>query len=187
MPLRFSFDASFLTTATTLERGLMSTRLLPRVGYPSYASAVAPNQSIVTSGGVDVFAMTLVQGETYKFDIDNGSINLELDIINHAGKRVGGNDDFNGGRDPFLSFTADQTGTYYVAVRHASNDYIDGSFDWERTPAPTRDLQLLGLGGDHAEIHLQPFGCIAVAQLLERLGHRARERRQRPDPAQRRQ
>jgi Ca2+-binding RTX toxin-like protein len=98
---------------------------------------VAPNQSIVTSGGVDVFAMTLVQGETYKFDIDNGSINLELDIINHAGKRVGGNDDFNGGRDPFLSFTADQTGTYYVAVRHASNDYIDGFFDWERTPAPT--------------------------------------------------
>jgi hypothetical protein len=137
MPLRFGFDASFLTTASTLERGNMFPGSYQELDYPSYASAVAPNQSIATSGGVDVFAMTLIQGETYKFDIDNGSIDLELDIIDQAGKRVGGNDDFNGGRDPFLSFTAARRGPTSSPSVTPPNDYLDGFFDWERTPTPT--------------------------------------------------
>ena len=137
MPLNFSFDASYLTTAGTLERGDMTSGSYPGLDYPNYKSAVAPNQSISTSGGVDVFAMTLVQGQTYYFDIDNGTIDLELDIINQAGNRVGGNDNSGTGLDPFLGFTAAQTGTYYIAVHHASNDYLANSFDWERTSSPT--------------------------------------------------
>ncbi|HVG48726.1 MAG TPA: pre-peptidase C-terminal domain-containing protein, partial [Rubellimicrobium sp.] len=137
MPIQFSFDASTLTAAGYLERADLTTGSYPGLDYPTYRSAVAPNQSIATSGGVDVFAMTFVAGETYKFDIDNGAIDLELDLINQSGLRVATNDNASGGLDPFLSYTATQTGTYFVAVHHASNDYVDGSFKFEGTSGPT--------------------------------------------------
>lgn len=141
-PYLFSFDASHLTTAGYLERAYFRKGSYPGLDYPTYYSAVAPSQSISTSGGVDVVAMTLVAGQTYKFDIDYGAIDLELDIINQAGIRVGGSDNYNGGSDPFLSFTATQTGTYFIAVHHTSNDYINGSFQFEGTPGPTGRYQL---------------------------------------------
>jgi Ca2+-binding RTX toxin-like protein len=137
MATQFSFDASYLQTAGTLERAYLTKGTYPGLDYPNYASGVAPDQSISTRGGVDVFAMTLVAGQTYKFDIDNASIDLEIDIINQAGQRVGGNDDSSGSDNPFLSFTASRTGTYFIAVHHAANDYVDGFFDWERPSAPT--------------------------------------------------
>ena len=137
MPLTFSFDASTLTSAGYLGRADLSTGSHPGLDYPTYFSGVAPSQSIATSGGVDVFSMTLVAGETYKFDIDSGLIDLELDIINQAGLRVANSDNYGGGIDPFLSFTATTTGTYFVAVHHASNNYVDGSFRFEGTPGPT--------------------------------------------------
>jgi Ca2+-binding RTX toxin-like protein len=137
MPTQFSFDASTLATAGYLDRADLTTGSYPGLDYPTYYSAVAPAQSIATSGGVDVVAMTLVAGETYKFDIDNGAIDLELDIINQSGLRVAISDNYNGGTDPFLSFTATQTGTYFIAVHHAANDYVDGSFQFEGTPGPT--------------------------------------------------
>ena len=137
MATQFNFDASYLHTAGTLERAYLTKGSYPGLDYPGYHSAIAPNQTISTRGGVDVFAMTLVAGHAYKFDIDNAALDLELDIINQAGRRVSGNDDYNGGDNPFLSFTPTQTGIYYIAVHHASNDYIDGFFNWERPSTPT--------------------------------------------------
>lgn len=139
MPLQFSFDASYLTTAPYIDRGNFSTgrsSTFPGLDYPTYYSAIAPNQSIATSGGVDVFAMTMVAGQTYKLDIDSGAIDLEIDIIDASGKLIRTADNFNGDMNPFLSFTAGLTGTYYIAVHHASNDYVDGSFQFEGTAGP---------------------------------------------------
>ncbi|TNC46937.1 hypothetical protein FHG66_17755 [Rubellimicrobium rubrum] len=141
MPTTFSFDASSLLSAGTLERADFSTGSYPGLDYPTYFSAVAPAQSIATSGGVDVFAMTLISGHTYKFDIDGGATDLEFDIIDQSGQRVGGADDYNGGTDPFLSFTATQTGTYFIAIHHAANDYVDGSFQFEGSASPTGRYQ----------------------------------------------
>lgn len=144
MPLQFSFDASTPATAGTLERGDFTTGSYPGLDYPTYFSAVAPNQSIATSGGVDVVALTMVAGQNYKFDIDNSAaaLDLELDIINQKGIRVSGNDDSGGTDDPFLSFTAAKTGTYFIAIHHTTNDYVDGSFRFEGTPTPTGAYQL---------------------------------------------
>lgn len=142
MPHTFSFDASALSTAGYLDRANFTTGRFPGLDYPGYYSAVAPYQSIATSGGVDVFAMTLVAGHTYNFDIDYAALDLELDLIDHGGLRVAGSDNFAGGWAPFLSFTASQTGTYFIAVHHAANDYVNGSFQFEGTPGPTGSYQL---------------------------------------------
>jgi Ca2+-binding RTX toxin-like protein len=128
-PHFFGFDASYMQTAGYLERADLKIGEYDGLDYPDYYSAVAPSQAISTYGGVDVFAVTMLAGQTYKLDIDGASIPLEFDIINAAGKRVGGAADFQ-------SFTASQTGTYYIAVHHASNDYT-GEFDWERDTAST--------------------------------------------------
>ena len=142
MPSTFSFDASTITSAGTLERADFTKGSYPGLDYPGSYSAVAPSQSIATSGGVDVVALTMVAGQTYKFDIDGAALNLELDVISQSGVRVAGNDNYNGGADPFLSFTPTATGTYFIAVHHAANDYVDGSFQFEGTPGPTGRYQL---------------------------------------------
>ena len=51
MPLRFAFDASYLTTAPTIERGIFTQGSYPGLDYPTYYSAIAPDQAIVTRGG----------------------------------------------------------------------------------------------------------------------------------------
>ena len=59
MPSIFSFDASTITSAGTLERASFTKGSHPGLDYPNDYSAVAPDQSIATSGGVDVFSMTI--------------------------------------------------------------------------------------------------------------------------------
>ena len=146
-PYLFSFDSSYITTAGHLERGLFSKGGGFGIDNPNAYSASAPYQTISTAGGVDVVAMTLVAGQTYVFDIDNGTggasyIDLELDIINQAGTLVRNVDDTSSGRDPFVTFTPTVSGLYYVAVHQAGNDYINGSFNWERTGSDTGDYTL---------------------------------------------
>ena len=149
MPYRFSFDTSTITTAALLERGNFSKGTGPGVDNPNHYSAVAPYQSISTYGGVDVVAMTLIAGQSYTFDIDNGTggasyIDLQLDVINQAGTLVATSDNPTSTiRDPYLTFTAQVSGTYYVAVHHADNDYINGSFKFEGTGGNTGDYSLV--------------------------------------------
>lgn len=131
MATTFNFDASYPSTARQLERADLTTGDYPGTwfDYPNWYSAVAPSQSISSFGGVDVFAVTMVQGQTYEFDIDSASLNLQIDILDQSGRRVATHDgsDFNA----FIEWTATQTGQYYVAVRHTNNEYT-GNFDWER-------------------------------------------------------
>ena len=147
MPFTFQYDTSYITSAGLLERGLFSTGSGYGIDNPNHYSASAPYQSISTYGGVDVVAMTLVAGQSYTFDIDNGiggsnPIDLQLDIINQAGSLVRTVDDTSSGRDPYLTFTPTVTGTYYVAVHQAGNDYVNGSFKFEGTGSDTGDYIL---------------------------------------------
>lgn len=148
MPSSFGFDASSIPTAPLLERGLFSKGTAPGVNDPNQYSAVALNQAIVTYGGVDLFQMTLVAGQTYTFDVDNGygdasSIDLRLDLINQAGSLVAFSDNpSSADRDPLLTFTAATTGIYYVAIHQTGNNYVDGSFAFAGTGNDTGDYTL---------------------------------------------
>jgi hypothetical protein len=138
MATRFDFDTSTISTALQLERANLTTGSYPASWFdyssPSWVSAVSPYQSISSYGGVDVFAVTMVQGQTYELDIDLAQLNLEIDIIDQSGRRVAFNDgaDFNA----FIEYTAGKTGQYYVAIHHADNNY-KGNFDWERDTSQT--------------------------------------------------
>lgn len=140
MATRFDFDTSFPSTAVQLERAnlTLGDYAARWFDYPGWYSAVSPNQSIATRGGVDVFAVTMVQGQTYEFDIDLAQLNLEIDILDQSGRRVASADGAN--LDAFLEWTATQTGQYYVAVRHADNEYT-GNFNWQRDTLQTGDYK----------------------------------------------
>lgn len=140
MATRFDFDTSYPSTAVQLERANLTLGDYPTswFDYANWYSAVSPNQSIATRGGVDVFAVTMVQGQTYELDIDLAQLNLEIDILDQAGRRVASADGAN--FDAFLEWTATRTGQYYVAIRHADNEYT-GNFNWQRDTLQTGDYK----------------------------------------------
>ncbi len=133
MATRFDFNANYPSTATQLERANLTTGSYPASWFDysssSWVSAVSPAQAISSFGGVDVFAVTMVQGQTYELDIDQSQLNLQIDLLDQTGRRVAtaDGDDFNA----FLEYTATKTGQYYVAIRHTNNEYTN-NFDWER-------------------------------------------------------
>jgi Ca2+-binding RTX toxin-like protein len=133
MAIRFDFNADYPSTATQLERANLTTGTRPETWFDydgtAWVSAISPAQAITSFGGVDVFAVTMVQGQTYELDIDQSQLNLQIDLLDQTGRRVATADgnDFNA----FLEYTATQTGQYYVAVRHTNNEYTN-NFDWER-------------------------------------------------------
>ncbi len=131
MATRFDFDTSYPSTAVQLERANLTPGGIPENSIrPGWFNAVSPAQSISTGGGVDVFAVTLVQGQQYDFDTDNAQLNLQIDIIDQAGRLVRTID--GTGSDVLLErFSPTQTGQYYVAIRHADNEYT-GNFNWQR-------------------------------------------------------
>lgn len=149
MSTSFTFNAGSIATAGLLERANMTTGAGPGVNDPTQFSAYTPSQTIGAAGEVDIFAITLIAGQTYSFDIDNGygdvgSIDLQLDVINQAGLLVATSDNATStDRDPLLSFTATTSGTYYVAVHHADNDYLNGSFRFEGVGGGTGDYSLV--------------------------------------------
>ena len=144
MPTQFTFNGYSFTSPTFLSRANMTKGTGPGVNDPLQFSSYTPTQTISRPGEVDMFAITLVAGQTYTFDVDNGygdysSIDLQLDVINQAGSLVATSDNpTTTERDPLLSFTATTTGTYYVAVHHASNDYVAGSFRFAGTGTSTQ-------------------------------------------------
>ncbi len=129
MPLTFSFSSNAVESDTYLHRGYMTTGSHPNVNDPTWFSAVAPSQAIDSAYDVDVFAITLVAGQRYSFDVDtSGGIDLQLDLIGQDGRLVATSDNVGTSRDPLLVVDVNRTGTYYVAVRQAQNDYVDGAF-----------------------------------------------------------
>ncbi|WP_210527061.1 calcium-binding protein [Rubellimicrobium arenae] len=136
MPTNFSFSSNTLTDVTFLSRALFTSGSGGGVDDPRSQSIIATNQTIESSGDVDVFAISLKAGQTYTFDIDRGaggsnSIDLQLDLINDRGSRVATSDDAGGGDDPRLVIKPDTSGIYYVAVHQDRNDYINGEFRFD--------------------------------------------------------
>lgn len=149
MPTSFTFNAHSIATAGLLERANLTKGPGPGVNDPTQFSAYTPSQTIGATGEVDVFAITLIAGQTYTFDIDNGygdagSIDLQLDVINQSGLLVATSDNpAASDLDPLLRFTATTSGTYYVAVHHADNDYVSGSFRFDGVGGGTGDYSLV--------------------------------------------
>ena len=104
-----------------------------------------------SSEDVDVYAITLLAGETMILDIDYGadnSVDTMLFVMNASGQLVAmPNDDEqssmggagsppNNANDAFITFRAPADGTYYAAVTSADNSVVfdafrrtDGTFD----------------------------------------------------------
>lgn len=144
MPNNFSFSSDTLADATYLTRAIFTDGSGSGVDNPSYDSAAALGQSISPRDDVDVFSIALVAGQTYVFDIDNGSggssyVDLQLDLINSRGSRVESSDNPGGNTDPRLVFEPDETGIYYVAVHQAQNDYVNGGFRFQNDGRDTGD------------------------------------------------
>lgn len=148
MPKTFSFDANYIVSANPLEVGDFTTGYSSILRTPSgWASAIAPSQSIATSTGVDVFTISLVAGQRYDFNLADAGLQLEFEIIDQNGNvardtsgREGRGQDYNDGYSD-LSFTAGKTGVYFVAVHYVNNDYVNGSFGFDRTTGPTGSYQ----------------------------------------------
>jgi hypothetical protein len=70
-------------------------------------------------GDTDLFAVTLTAGQTYTFDLksDGGRFDPYLTLRNANGTALAVNDDFGGGVNSRISFTAKDGGTYYVEAK----------------------------------------------------------------------
>ena len=150
MPTTFAFNANSLKTEDYLLQTLLTAGSAPGVNDSSQSSAVAPSQSIDVPGDVDIVAVTLIKGQTYTFDVDNGSgdptggsVDLEFDLIDARGNlitTVSSGDPADRGSantlDPRFTFSVNITGTYFVAIHSEGVDYVDGGF------------RFVGSGGD---------------------------------------
>lgn len=162
MPGTFNFDANTLEEAQNIGQDIFSTGPGTGVDDPLLFSVIAANQAIETDGDVDIFAMTIVAGQTVVFDVDDGagdpsggSIDLQLDLIDAQGNLVDTNDDASGldlgtfdPLDPRLTFTATETGTYFIAIHEFENDYSDSTAG-DATPSDdgfTFDTSFAGTG-----------------------------------------
>lgn len=153
MPTAFSFDDHSLLTDTFLPLTRLTSGPGGGINDPTLFSALAPNQAVATSADRDVFAVSLLAGQTYVFDVDDGAIagaskDWVLNVVDMKGLQVGAADDSPAdlgsvvATDPLLDFTPTETGTYFVVVRVFGNSYANGEFAWG-TGAPSA-------GGDYA-------------------------------------
>ncbi|HVG48331.1 MAG TPA: calcium-binding protein [Rubellimicrobium sp.] len=144
MPTTFDFNSNSLKTEDYLLQTQLTTGSAAGVNDPDEFSAVAPDQFIDVPGDVDLIALTLVKGQTYTLDVDNGSgdpeggsVDLEFDIIDARGNLIttvsDGDPEDRGSAntlDPRLTFSLNITGTYFVAVHSEGVDYQDGEFSF---------------------------------------------------------
>lgn len=78
---------------------------------------------VEAAGDRDVFAVTLTAGQSYTFDLasDGGRFDPYLTLRNANGSALAVNDDFGGALNSKISFTARESGTYYVEARGYSS------------------------------------------------------------------
>lgn len=145
MPTSFSFAANTIVTPTYLALASLSRGPAQGVDDPAEDSAVALGQSVEVQGDVDVFAVSLLAGQTYRFDVDDGagdgtggSVDLEIDVIDQRGTLIlseDGSDGLDDGSvstlDPDLTVTVNRSGTYFVAVHAQADEYQDGTFSFD--------------------------------------------------------
>jgi Ca2+-binding RTX toxin-like protein len=151
----FSFSSDYFGTFDILSQTKLSTGGPGgQINNPAHFSAIAAGQAIDFSDDRDIFAMAMTDGQSFTFDIDfaanfGNHVDVEIDIVDSSGNLVATNDD--GGvldpgssspLDPLFTFTASQTGLYFVVVKHAPNDYLDGRFDFDNGGSGTGNYQL---------------------------------------------
>jgi Ca2+-binding RTX toxin-like protein len=135
MATTFSFENGTLGTASYLTQGQLT-----RSSSTSRSLAVSTGQEIDNARDVDIIAVTLVEGRSYRFDIDQGfgdstggSVDLQLSLISAQGDLVltdSGSGSIDAGSfstlDPYVSVSVNVTGTYYLAVHGEGLEYVDG-------------------------------------------------------------
>jgi len=72
--------------------------------------------TINTGADQDFYRVTLVAGQQYIFDVDQGTVDPTLALRNSAGTQLLFNDDGGPGLDSRIEFTAATSGTYYLDV-----------------------------------------------------------------------
>lgn len=87
-----------------------------------------PHATVVatTHGGIEYYAVTVVAGETVRFDIDGASFDSVMRIVDAAGTQLALNDDGaapqeGSSLDSFISHTFAAAGTYYIQVSEWTN------------------------------------------------------------------
>lgn len=151
----FSFSSDYFGTFDTLSQTRFSTGGPGgQINNTAHFSAIAAGHAIDYADDRDIFAMAMTKGQSFTFDIDFGagfgnSVDVEIDIVDSTGNLVATND--NGGvldpgssstLDPLFTFTASNTGVYFVVVKHAPDDYHNGRFDFDDGGSDTGGYQL---------------------------------------------
>lgn len=118
--------------------------------------------SIGVSGDRDIFSISLTAGQTYTFDLKAASgsgLDSYVRLLNSSGSQLAVNDDFGGSLNSRITFTASQTGTYYIEAR----DYSRGTGAYNLTVGgsggpvtPTDDYR------DSLTDTTAPFGTVAI-------------------------
>ncbi|MBI1899740.1 MAG: pre-peptidase C-terminal domain-containing protein, partial [Planctomycetia bacterium] len=76
--------------------------------------------AVSRAGDVDVFAIDLAEGQTVVVEVSANSLASKLNgvlaVVDDMGKLLAGSNDFDGGPDPLVAFTAKKAGRYRVEV-----------------------------------------------------------------------
>ncbi|GFE67446.1 pre-peptidase C-terminal domain-containing protein [Chroococcus sp. FPU101] len=130
---------------------------------------------IDASEDIDFYSLTLNAGETVKIDIDSIAYELdgysatqrldsELRLFNAAGEQLAFNADgyapdelFVANRDPYLEFTATESGTYYVGVAQWQNRVYD-PLTGENSSGRIDPNSGRNTGAYNLDITLEPIG-----------------------------
>lgn len=76
---------------------------------------------VETRGDTDIFAVTLEAGRTYTLNLDSATTgglgDTVMRLLNASGTQLAINDDFGGGTNSQITFTATSSGTYYVEAK----------------------------------------------------------------------
>lgn len=110
--------------------------------------ALAPGGSstgrIETRGDADLFAIALVAGQSYTFDLRGGASgglsDPTLRLLDGAGRQLASNDDFGGSLNSRITYTARNSGTFYLDARGFSSQtgaYTLSASGGPTTPPPT--------------------------------------------------
>jgi Ca2+-binding RTX toxin-like protein len=155
MTTRFNFGSDRFADDDYLSLASLGRTDGPGVNHPYNAVAVSYTQNIGEPADVDIVGITLVKGQTYTFDIDDGygddsSVDLELSLVDGRGRLVVEDDGAtsldegsDSTRDPLFTFTAQETGTYFLAVHAQANEYVDGTFRFSGEGSDTGDYRLV--------------------------------------------
>ena len=110
--------------------------------------------TIEVSGDQDWFQVSLVAGQTYQFRLNSASVgglgDPFLFLYGPTGSLISSNDDGGGSRNSLITYTASETGTYYLGARAFSNG--TGNYNLSATlisddfPATTTTTGVVAIG-----------------------------------------